>query len=245
MCDRVSLKYPSRPAVEPHSYYMNHIKGWTMERQHNESEYDSFCSDPTVWNSYPYQLNHERPHDLTYPARRVHEQELIDFTTPYQEFPANASRHISGQRLSRFPPTTSNAAKGEPLSVENYTFSDPFWDSNRDRYPPPSSYPPNGYIPANAYSSIPLYGQTPSPVKCQQHTRQVLNHSSRPFCVDGKRTLSAEQEESDAGLDSDTRQKALKFPWMKTTKSHHYEWKAQWQQGKSCLFTAFKGIGLL
>lgn len=230
MCDRVSVKYPTRQAVEPHSYYMSHIKGWTMERQPNESDYASFCHDATVWNGYPHQLNHERPPDLTYPSRRVHEQELgIDFTTPYQEFPGNPNRHVSGQRFSRFPQTTSNPPKGEPVAVENYSFSDSFWDSNRDRYPPSSAYP-NSYIPANAYSSIPIYGQTPSPVKCQQHTRQVLN-SSRPFCVDGKRSLSADQEESDTSLDSEAKQKALKFPWMKTTKSHHYEWKAQWQQG--------------
>ena len=25
---------------------------------------------------------------------------------------------------------------------------------------------------------------------------------------------------------------AAKFPWMKNTKSHHFEWKAQWERGK-------------
>ncbi|CAK8697264.1 unnamed protein product [Clavelina lepadiformis] len=87
----------------------------------------------------------------------------------------------------------------------------------------------------SAYSVNNIQSSTQKDLSCRHdYAAEGSNSRNEPQVVQEKPPFCSYDSFS-RGEDWKTEEKSgVKFPWMKNTKSHHFEWKTQWQRAMGC-----------
>lgn len=229
------------------SYYKNHgqEKSWAYDKFpgnssniHHGFEHDCGNSMPfgNAAEMIPYwnfdSFGSDRALDYNHLTRNC--QYDPEVPIDYSLVPSNDMKVIGGHRIQRTPQNLQNCSKFETSPIlfnhsanrtsgleaskifQGTSCSQFFYGNSNPSgslsHGPPSSLS-NHMKDLSFSSNEDFHNSTKSPNG---------SYSSKVIEEEGKKE-EKKTEVSD--------KPSMKFPWMKSTKSHHYEWKAQWQQG--------------
>nr|XP_039256305.1 pancreas/duodenum homeobox protein 1-like [Styela clava] len=239
MCERVHTKYiHHKPSSTERYQYVgyksdHHIKSWTDDRNQDAGPIISL-PEGGFPSSYKNGLHGEIPQswtnfDLTgfdksyhYPSTKNGGYNIdypLDFTATHCQL---GIRSNGGERETRLPQTHQNSPK--VLGSINHE-TPQSWSSNVVKIGSNST-------PLDKCYYVGSSDGHPSSLKSLPHHSVDFDseHSTTSDVSYSKTGQVFSQDGIDNKNQSTKSEKSLKFPWMKSTKSHHYEWKAQWQQ---------------
>lgn len=148
-----------------------------------------------------------------------------------ERFPEDSWNHHEKSFSSSFPFSSTSRGnyeckKTNPTmrnSARNFVYN----TGNRNPHQFASNIQDNKMDLESVFNFIPNSSNWEIQTSSDTHQHNTQSVVTNEYFVNGNKRL----EESSNKNSSAEKEEDLQFAWMKSTKSHHFEWKAEWQQG--------------